>query len=176
MAPTPYGFAPWAGEGGRGGYAPLILRLGEGGSNGQGSLLGGDGSGVSSHKGSGVQSLGVSRAHPPPGQHCAGVEGQLPPRGPGSLGGSVSTQELRNGGLGELCCLAHHDPSLLTSRSMEPWLTTSRRRLGGEKGAKARACLGMGMGPGVPVGMGVAVVGAVAVGAGATRLRSTRTT
>lgn len=64
MASTPYGFAPWAG-GGRGGYAPLILRLGGWGSNSQGSLLGGDGSGVSSHKGSGVQSLGVSRAHPP---------------------------------------------------------------------------------------------------------------
>lgn len=54
-------------------------------------------------------------------------------------------------------CPAHHGPSLLTSRSMEPWLTTSRRRLGGEKGVKARACLGMGMGPGVLAGAGVAV-------------------
>lgn len=69
-------------------------------------------------------------------------------------------------------CPAHHGPSLLTSRSMEPWLTTSRRRLGGEKGVKARACLGMGMGPGVLAGAGVAVAGE----AEAMRLRSTRTT
>lgn len=73
-------------------------------------------------------------------------------------------------------CPAHHGLSPLTSRLMEPWLTTSRRRLGGEKGAKARACLGMGpepgLGPGVLTGAGTVVAG----GAGAMRLRSTRAT
>lgn len=181
--PHPYGFAPWAG----GGQGRLLqpCRPGWGwgrgrrGGSGQGSLPGwGWLRGQQSQRVRG-QIPGGIQANLPPGQSCAGVEGQFLPRGPRAPSGVAPREAAQEGTRKDTLlsgprspCLAHHGPSLLTSKSMEPWLTTSRRRLGGEKGVKARACLGTAMGPGVPTGAGLAVAGRP----GATRLRSTRTT
>lgn len=179
--PHPCGFAPWAG----GGQGRLLQPCrpgwgwGRGGGSSQGSLPGwGWLRGQQSQRVRG-QIPGVSKPTCP--QVKAMLESkvnsfpevqefllEVAPREAGQEGTRKDT--LLSGPRSP--CLAHHGPSLLTSKSMEPWLTTSRRRLGGEKGVKARACLGTAMGPGVPAGAGLAMAGR----AGATRLRSTRTT